>query len=220
MKKVLIFDSGKGGKTIQLEIEKACKDIEIEYLEDEKYYPYGKLSENKIHERVLELLLAETMRSEYDAIVIACNSASTTALQKLRSKIDIPVIGVVPAIKPAVKETRNGSIALLATSRTIGSNYTKRLVADYGIGVNVSLHAVDGLVELAELKYSKGCCDIDDIRSELRGVLSLKCDPDVIILGCTHFPILRKELSEIFKNKTIIDSGKAVSKQLLKVLGY
>ena len=98
MKKVLIFDSGKGGKTIQLEIEKLRKGIEIEYLEDMEYHPYGKLSENKIKERVLELLIQKTADNSYDAIVLACNSASTSALSYLRKEIKIPIIVKVSKI--------------------------------------------------------------------------------------------------------------------------
>jgi glutamate racemase len=218
MKKVLIFDSGKGGKTIQLEIEKLCKGIEIEYLEDIEYHPYGKLSENKIKKRVLELLMQRIADNSYDAIVLACNSASTSALSYLRKQIKIPIIGVVPAIKTAINLTKSGNIALLATTKTINSDYTRELIKNHVGNQNVSLHCVDKLVELAEVKYRSGCCDISLVEKAVESVLGLDVEPDIIILGCTHFPILRNELIKIFKNKTIIDSGRAIANRVLFIL--
>lgn len=218
--KVLIFDSGVGGLSIYQEVIKQNHLIQPCYLFDNSFYPYGTKAEVEIIERVCKLLIAFIESEKPDLIVIACNTASTVALDAIRRLTTIPIVGVVPAIKPAALKTKNGIIGLLATPATVGRAYTADLIKKYCRNLEVLKIGTSRLVDLAEQKLAGKKILIDDIANILRPWLILDTErrPDTVILGCTHFPHLIPEIQQIYPNALLVDSGEAIGRRVKKLL--
>lgn len=125
---VLVFDSGVGGLSVYDEIRQLLPDLHYIYAFDNVAFPYGEKSEDFIVERVVEIVTAVQKRYPLALAVIACNTASTVSLPALREKFPFPVVGVVPAIKPAARLTANGIVGLLATRGTVKRPYTRELI--------------------------------------------------------------------------------------------
>jgi glutamate racemase len=220
VKQVLIFDSGIGGLSVFEEVIKHSPAIKYFYLFDNAYFPYGELKADFLIRRLISLLSSFVGRHKIDMIVIACNSASTVALQSLREHFSIPIVGVVPAIKPATFLTQNGVIGLLATPATINGVYTARLINEFAADKQVLKIASTQLVKLAELKLQGKLIQQADIEAALAAWLSLEKMPDTIVLGCTHFPLLKAEIARCFKHKiNLVDSGNAIAQRVTQLLG-
>ena len=193
---LLIFDSGVGGLSVLAEIRKALPSAPIVYAADSAGFPYGTKSPTQIAERLPGLLgrLAE----HYDPalIVIACNTASTIALEAVRAALDLPVVGTVPAIKPAAALSKTRAIGVLGTEATIVQPYVDRLAAEFAADCAVVRHGSAELVELAEAKLRGEAGDPSAYARILGGLLSLPGGDriDTVVLACTHFPLVRKEL--------------------------
>ena len=127
---ILVFDSGVGGLSIVEHIQQLLPASRLCYLADNKHFPYGLLDAPALIARVSDLISAAVQHQQADIVVIACNTASTLVLPELRRILDIPVVGVVPAIKPAAKLSLNKVIGLLATPGTIQRDYTDDLIGD------------------------------------------------------------------------------------------
>lgn len=219
-KQVLIFDSGVGGLSIFHEVIQKTVDIDCFYLFDNAYYPYGELDEDFLTKRLSELLLSFVKKQHIDLIIVACNSASTVALDSLRSHLSIPVVGVVPAIKPAVQLTKNGVIGLLATPATIKNSYTIRLINEFAGNSEVLKIGSTELVNLAEEKLQGGGVDKKRLQKVLEPWLIRNKKPDTLVLGCTHFPLLKDEIASCFQNRVqLVDSGKAIANRVFHLLG-
>ncbi len=217
--KVLFFDSGMGGLSVYREVMNVSAHyISPIYLFDNAFCPFGNKPDEFVCERVTNLMkfVAETLSP--DLIVIACNTASTVALEAVRKAIKIPVVGVVPAIKPAAKLTLNKTIALLATPATIGREYTKKLIEDFAQGVDVLKIGSTELVELAEQKIRGESIDRQVVVNVVKPWLELSKKPDVIVLGCTHFPLIREEIEALFPNSLLVDSGAAIARRVKTLL--
>ena len=147
---VLVFDSGVGGLSVVAEIRKRQPDLFLSYIADDEFRPYGNKSEAALQARLPGLLKTLCLMLDPDAVVIACNTASTTALQHIRDKLSIPVIGVVPAIKPAAETSRMGTIGVLGTPGTIRRRYVNDLILDFASDCEVVLQGSTRLVEQAE----------------------------------------------------------------------
>ena len=220
-KRVLIFDSGVGGLSVYEQIAKKNPNIEYRYLFDNAYFPYGELPREKLIARITQLLTGFTQQYPTDLIVIACNSASTIALDDLRHHFTIPIVGVVPAIKPATLITKNNVIGLLATPGTIERAYTNTLIAEFAVGKKVLRIGSTKLVTLAEDKLMGKKVDQEEFAKILAPWSSLKQDetPDTLILGCTHFPLLKDEIAACFTTKIqLIDSGEAIALRVQQLL--
>jgi len=219
-KQVLIFDSGVGGLSIFDEIVQKTANIDCFYLFDDAYFPYGELADDFLIKRLTALLISFVTKQPVDLIVIACNTASTIALSALRHYFSIPVVGVVPAIKPAAQLTKNGIIGLLATPGTIKRNYTSLLINKFAADKKVLKIGSTELVKLAEEKL-QGCkLDIARLQKILAPWLILENKPDTLVLGCTHFPLLKTEIAACFKhNIQLVDSGKAIANRVYQLLG-
>ena len=148
--KVLVFDSGMGGLTVAREVQALAPFIAVDYAADSGFFPYGEKSDAALRQRLPEVAKALCQVARPDVFVIACNTASTLALPEVRAALDIPVIGTVPAIKPAAQLTRTGTIGLLATPGTVRRAYTAELIEDFASGVRVILHGSIALVRMAE----------------------------------------------------------------------
>lgn len=216
---VLIFDSGVGGLSIFQKILKQNPSVTYHYLFDNTYFPYGELEELFLIDRLTSLLLAFLESQHIDLIVIACNTASTIALNNLRKLISVPIIGVVPAIKPAASITKNNVIGLLATPATINRAYTQELIDKFAKNASVVKIGSTKLVQLAELKLQGANIEHEEVKEILKSWLELEIQPDTIVLGCTHFPLLKNEISKCFPNDIrLVDSGDAIAKRVSDLL--
>ncbi|VFP82219.1 glutamate racemase [Candidatus Erwinia haradaeae] len=211
---VLILDSGVGGLSIYNEIRILLPHVHYIYFFDNMGFPYGEKSEQFIIDRILSIVLAITNMYAIALVVIACNSASIVTLPSVRSRFLFPVVGVVPAIKPAVKLSRNSIIGLLATRRTIECSYTHQLVSRFSGECRIEMLAAMELVDLVENKLHGFPISIEKIRLTLQPWLSMRELPDTIVLGCTHFSFILMELKQVLPQGTVfIDSAMAIARR-------
>jgi len=183
-------------------------------LADLAGFPYGIKSEQELIQRVVGLLEFSLPVYQPQIVVIACNTASTLVLDELRRQFEVPFVGVVPAIKPAAQLTLSGVIAVLATEGTVNRDYTRRLVHDFASDKKVILYGSAKLVFLAEQKLKGHPSNNADIDNE---VGALKNHPllDTVVLACTHFPLLKDELSRALPQvKYWVDSGEAIARRV------
>ncbi|PKG39441.1 glutamate racemase [Psychromonas sp. Urea-02u-13] len=219
-KRVLIFDSGVGGLSVYDEIIKLNPSIKCHYLFDNAYFPYGELPRRKLVSRLTQLLADFMAEYPADLVVIACNSASTIALEDLRQHFSVPIVGVVPAIKPATNNTQNNVIGLLATPATIQRVYTTQLINEFAHGKTVLRIGSTALVKLAEDKLIGKAVLAADFKAVLKPWLSNEADmPDTIVLGCTHFPLIKHEIAACFTRPIcLVDSGQAIAERVKQLL--
>ncbi len=217
---ILIFDSGAGGLSILCEVRKKLPNTHFHYLMDTACFPYGNQVDSHLESRIPELCRAAVEQLNPAVLVLACNTASTLALPLLREALDIPVVGVVPAVRVAAghcSEAGDTSFGLLATPATVKRSYTDNLISDFADGFEVHRFGSPLLVSYAERAISG-----DDVSSELEAHLGpwLAQYPDMkaIVLGCTHYPLLRKELERLWPTHHWIDSGEAIARQTDKIL--
>jgi len=218
---VLIFDSGVGGLSVYEEIRQLLPDLHYLYAFDNEAFPYGEKSEEFIVERVVAIVTAITQYTPLSLVVIACNSASTVTLPALRERFAFPVVGVVPAIKPAARLTRNGIVGLLATRGTVRRPYTHELVARFARECKTEMLGSAELVELAEAKLHGKPVPLKDVKRILQPWLRMAEPPDTVVLGCTHFPLISEELQQVLPEGTrLIDSGAAIARRTAWLLEH
>ncbi|CAK9887017.1 MAG: Glutamate racemase [Candidatus Erwinia impunctatus] len=211
---LLIFDSGVGGLSVYEEIRQLLPDLHYIYFFDNAAFPYGEKSEDFIVDRVVKIVDTVSQHHSLSLVVIACNSASTVTLPALREKFTFPVVGVVPAIKPAARLTRNGIVGLLATRGTVGRPYTHELVAHFARECKTEMLGSAELVELAESKLRGETVSLDEVLRILHPWIRMKEPPDTVVLGCTHFPLLYDELKTVLSEGTrLVDSGAAIARR-------
>lgn len=211
-----VFDSGVGGLSVLHHIREQLPHEDLLYVADSAHAPYGIKTQAQIQER--SLLLSEFLLSQgAKALVIACNTATAAAAASLRERFDIPIVGMEPAVKPAVAATRSGVVGVLATSGTLQSARFAALLESYGQGVRVVTQAAHGLVECVE----RGELDTKVTRGLLWKYLEplLEEGADTVVLGCTHYPFLRPTIESLVGGQVaIIDTGSAVARQLRRRL--
>lgn len=211
---VLVFDSGVGGLSVYQEVRQLLPDLHYIYAFDNVAFPYGEKSEEFIVERVLEIVGAVQQRHPLALVIIACNTASTVSLPALRERFPFPVVGVVPAIKPAAKLTANGIVGLLATRGTVQRTYTRELIERFATDCKIELLGSSELVELAEAKLHGEPVPLATLKKILQPWLNMREPPDTVVLGCTHFPLLSEELMQVLPEGTrLVDSGAAIARR-------
>ncbi len=216
MKHVLIFDSGVGGLSVYQEIARLMPLQNYIYAFDNAGFPYGELADHVLIERVCAMIKGISEHYPLALIVIACNTASTLVLPPLRSLFDIPIVGVVPAIKPAAYASKTKRIALLATPATVRRDYTYKLIKEFAPHCQVDLIGSTDLVYLAEEKL-RGAVISPEALSPILNLLNSQVDH--LVLGCTHFPLLKDELAACLpKSCLLVDSGKAIAKRVKNLL--
>lgn len=215
---VLVFDSGIGGLSIYNEIYNKIPYLRYIYAFDNEMFPYGDKSSEFLIKRVSHII--DTIIESYsiDLAVIACNTASTICLPSLRSKFSFPIVGVVPAIKPASIITKNKCIGLLATKATIQRAYTSNLIKEFAPDCNVKLLGLSELAYIAENKLQGIDVNMQQLEMLMQPWLNLPVIPDTIVLGCTHYPFIKDELKLLFPNTTFIDSGNAIASRVYSLL--
>ena len=211
-----VFDSGAGGLTILSALRSELPQEHFIYIGDTAHCPYGVRSDAEIIElsiHACRFLLEQGVK----LIVVACNTASQAALDSLRATFSQPFVGVVPAVKPAARLTRRGRVGVMATNQAVRAAYLQQLIDDYASGVEVFAVGCPELVTLVE----QGQLDGPEVEETLRQSLVplLTEDVDVIVLGCTHFPALRRSVELVVGSGVqVIDSGKAIARRAHAVL--
>ena len=211
-----LFDSGVGGTSIWKEIHHLLPNESTIYLADSINAPYG----YKTVDEIISLSIKNTellLKMGCKIIVVACNTATTNAIEILREKFDVPFIGIEPAIKPAALKSASKSIGILATKGTLNSILFSESLDEYKEHIKVTEVIGEGLVPLIEM----GKIDDSEINILLNKYLQpmLKKDIDYLVLGCSHYPYLIPQLKKILpKQVKIIDSGIAVANQTKIVL--
>lgn len=211
---VLVMDSGVGGLSVTQHIQALRPDLSLLYLADNGALPYGNKSEDWLNHRVVAL--AQRVAQEYplQLVVVACNTASTLVLPALRASLSVPVVGVVPAIKPAAALSQTGHIGLLATPGTVQRSYTDQLVNEFAEDCRVSRLGTTELVSLAEDKLAGKTVHLKRLAQAVEPLFAQQ-DLDTLVLGCTHFPLLVPELEQIAPRKiNWVDSGQAIARRV------
>jgi glutamate racemase len=220
--KILVFDSGLGGLSVYRAVEALRPDADYFYLGDDALFPYGALEPEVLIARVLEVIDAAMRDFEPDCIIIACHTASTLVLPHLRALYAMPVIGTVPAIKPAVALTKTGLISVLATPGTVSRDYTQTLIDDFASGVDVTLVGAKRLAALAEAMLHGQSVDDAAILAEIAPAFVQHGEKrtDVIVLACTHYPLLMDDLMRLAPwPVTFIDPAPAIARRVVQLLG-
>ncbi len=220
---IAIFDSGSGGLSILQCLLDSIGFCHFSYYADDALLPYGHLGDEQVLMRVVDELSSHFEHNSPDLLVVACNTASTIVLPGLRSKLSIPVVGVVPAIKPAAMASRTKSICLLATPATIRRPYIDRLISDFARDCRVTRVAASDLVQLSEDYLQGEALNQSIIDYHIDNIFALDADTDCIVLGCTHFPLLRASLEESVSERgksrvSLIDSGEAIATRVVNLL--
>ena len=207
-----IFDSGVGGLSILREVRTALPSLNVIYFADSKYAPYGDRTAAEINQRA-------TAASDFlvqqgaGALVVACNTATEVAVDAVRARHTIPVVGLEPAVKPAVAQSRNAVIGVLATSQTLASSKYSKLLATHAASARVLSRACPGLVECVEA----GDLTSDATHARVAGYVKPLIDQgaDTLVLGCTHYPFLHDAIAAAAgPGIRILESAGAVARQL------
>ena len=214
---ILLFDSGVGGLTVLGELRALLPDAPVIYAADEAGLPYGEKNEAEIAARVCGLLGRMSERYQPRLICIACNTASTIALSMVRDVLETPIVGTVPAIKPAAALTETGVFGLLGTEATMRQPYVDELEKEFAVGKRLLRYGANGLVELAEAKLRGEEVTADDVAQEVKGLVLQHHgnEIDTVVLACTHFPLLEPELREAFgPDITFVHGSKGIAQRI------
>ena len=211
-----VMDSGVGGISVLKHIHALLPNESLIYFADSKYAPYGSKTAAEITARCMEIadfLIAKDVK----VLVVACNTATAAAIDAMRERYTLPIIGMEPAVKPAAEASKNGVIGVLATVGTLKSAQFAALLESYGRNVKVVTQACVGLVECIE----RGELDTPETKALIRQYCMplLAEGADTIVLGCTHYPFVKDVIREIVgEDISLIDTGAAVAKQLKRQL--
>jgi len=219
---VLVFDSGVGGLTVASEIRQRLPGVCLSYVSDTGYFPYGKKPLPRLRQRIITIVKKAVNQARPDIVVVACNTASTIVLDELRQEIALPVVGVVPAIKPAAALTASGVVAIIGTRITAGSDYLDTLIHTYAGNCRVIVENSEALVLEAEKKIAGAQVDREIIRQEISRLMQYRGaeSADILVLACTHFPLLAQEISSCLPpDIKMIDSGAAIANRVGQLLG-
>jgi glutamate racemase len=214
---ILLFDSGVGGLSVLAEMRELLPDAPVIYATDNAGLPYGAKTEAQIAARVSGLLGRMTERFRPRLVCIACNTASTIALGMVREVLEVPIVGTVPAIKPAAAMTRTGTIGLLGTEATIRQAYVDRLEHEFARNKRLLRFGAPELVAAAEARV-RG--DVIDPAVFQRAADGLRNQPggatiDTVVLACTHFPLVQTELAEAFgPGVTFVHGAKGIARRI------
>jgi glutamate racemase len=208
-----IFDSGFGGLSVAKSIHKLLPNEDLLYVGDSAFTPYGDMEEFDIVKRAILISDFLINKKKSKVIVVACNTATAYAVNTLRDRFNVPIIGMEPAVKPALKVTLNNKVGVLATSGTSKSVKFSALLEKYSGDVRFFVQPCPGLVNAIE----KGSFEDAELFELLKKYLAnfKKNGVDTIVLGCTHFVYIRHLITKIMgANIKIVDTGEAVARQL------
>ena len=211
-----VLDSGVGGLSVVAALQRVMPALPVRYIADTARFPYGDRAPSEVAERTLELG-ARLVDEGCALLVVACNTASSAALELLRERFDVPIVGMEPPLKPAVERTRSGRVAVLATASTAGGERLARLHASFAASREVLTVPLPGLADLVESGEIAG--------PRVEGILSTAVaelradDVDEVALGCTHYAFLRPALTAMLgPGVEIIDTAEPVARRVRQQL--
>jgi glutamate racemase len=219
--RLLFIDSGLGGLTVLGAARQAVPEAYVRFIADDAGFPYGLKSDGTLIERLVALIEKTAGTFAPDCIVLACNTASTVALKALRERLPVPVIGTVPAIKPAAALTKSGLVSVLATPGTATREYTRALIEKFGAGARFTLVGAAGLASLAEAHASGAAVGDEAIAREIAPCFVEEggARTDVVVLGCTHYPLLLERLEALAPWPVAwLDPAPAIARRIANVL--
>jgi glutamate racemase len=219
---LLVFDSGVGGLTVAREIRRHLPAATMVYVADDAAFPYGDWEDHELSNHVVALMARLIADLTPVAVVIACNTASTLVLARLRQRFSIPFVGTVPAIKPAAEQTSSGLVSVLATPGTIRRDYTRDLIRSFARACRVTLVGSAHLAGLAEVYVRTGGVDDRAVSAEIAPafVSTDKRRTDMVVLACTHYPFLLARLQAVAQwPVTWIDPASAIARRVAAVVG-
>jgi glutamate racemase len=190
---ILVFDSGIGGLTVLREARVLMPERRFVYVADDAGFPYGQWSEDRLGDRIIDLFDDLIVRFQPQLSIIACNTASTLVLGRLRETFNtMTFVGTVPAIKPAAERTRSGLVSVLATPGTVRRAYTRDLIQSFASQCHVRLVGSRDLAPLAERHIRGDSIDKEAVRGEIMPCFLEQggCRTDIVVLACTHYPFL------------------------------
>lgn len=219
-----VWDSGVGGLSVLRALLAELPEVRFVYVADSALAPYGGRSAEVITERALRITQALLDRAPLDALVVACNTATAGAIDALRARhMNLPVVGVEPALRPAAQASRTGHVGVLATRGTLASRRYADLVARIEAAypkVQVSSQACEGLADAIEQGDEAGVRRLCQAAwAGLQAQSPLRAPIDQLVLGCTHYPFARTELEQLCGSQvSLIDPADAVARQTRRVL--
>ncbi len=217
---LLVFDSGIGGLGVVAELRRLEPGLAIDYLADNAGFPYGDKPDGQLTRRIVTLIGTAIERLDPQAIVIACNTASTVALDALRRQFPRPFIGCVPPIKPAAAASRSRVIGVLATAATVQRPYLERLIQSYAAGCTVHRYGTPVLAAMAEAKFRGVPADLHILKAAIAPLFAADAHKhiDAMALGCTHYTFLLQELLTLYPHIQWFDPAGPVARQTLAVI--
>lgn len=219
--RLLFIDSGLGGLTVLRSARQAIPEATVLFIADDAGFPYGSKCAGVLSSRLIGIVQKEIKDFKPDCIVLACNTASTVALKALRKAFATPIVGAVPAIKPAAALTKSGLVSVLATPGTVAREYIRELIAQFGAGTRFNLVGAPKLAELAEMSAGGSAVEDSAIASEIAPcfIEDGGAKTDVVVLGCTHYPLLLDKLDALAPwPVTWLDPAPAIARRLANVL--
>ena len=209
-----IIDSGIGGLSIASVLIKGLPKESFIYLADSKNCPYGVKNKDEIY-RLTKKMVEFLVKKKIKLLVVACNTITVTSIDKLRKEFkEIPIVGIVPVIKTAREKTQNGKIGVFSTVATANSSYQKDLINKFTKGSTVINYGSSNLVSLIEKGNEKQINKL--LKEELK--IFKENNIDTLALGCSHFPLIKRQIGEILPNILILDSSEAVARQAKRIL--
>lgn len=215
---ILLYDSGMGGLTIYDAIRQVLPDAHYLYCFDNACFPYSEKSEETLIQRAVDIVQKISEKYPLDLVVVACNTASTVVLPTLRSTFSIPIVGTVPAIKPAAQISQTKTIGLLATKGTVHRPYVDELAEKYASNCILERIGSTELVEIVEEKQRTGNTDMARLQQVIASWQNHQT-LDTVILGCTHFPLVKEELKQLLPNvKYFVDPNHGIAHRVQDLL--
>jgi glutamate racemase len=218
-----VFDSGIGGLSVLRALRAAMPGARYHYLADNAWAPYGERAADALRGRIATLVRAWRAEIEPDLLVLACNSATAVAIDALREEHpDLPIVGIEPAVRPALGLTRSGQVGVLATRATLQSERYHALrdacLAVAGPGLQIHDHAADGLADAIERNDETAVTRL--CRSHLHALLTRAPAIDTLVLGCTHYPLVDDAWRAAWaKPLHLVDPAEAVARRAASLLG-
>ena len=213
---ILFFDSGVGGLSVLGPTRELLPNAPIVYAADSAGFPYGTKTEAELATRVPALLGRLVERFRPRLVIIACNTASTIALDHARAALDLPVVGTVPAIKPAAEMSNSRVIGVLGTEATVRQPYVDDLAARFAADCTIIRHGSPELVELAEAKLAGEEIPVAAVRAAARPMFAAPGGDliDTVVLACTHFPLLESEFRTAYPTVACVEGGPGIARRI------
>lgn len=220
--KILVFDSGVGGLTVLAALRRALPAALYVYAADDAAFPYGALDAPRLAARLVHVMERLIAREAPDLVVVACNTASTVGLPALRARFNLPFVGTVPAVKPAVAATRSGLVTVLATPGAARSEHTRAMVDAFAGEASVTLVGAPRLAGFAEAELRGEPVDDETLSMEIAPcfVAANGRRTDAVALACTHFPLLTSRFAQLAPWPVAwIDPAPAVARRVVALVG-